>query len=307
VGFEIDTAPPARQQEPIAASSRSADRTPAWRTVQPLRLVQRDLRPEAICKYRGLPLGAKMVYGRLCRYAGRDGAVYPSMSALAAELGIRKTQARTYVQELERKHFIAVDRENRHFFPNGSGGSNKYVFLWHVAFDGEEGKSRKTPPVRKTGGKENHHQESQKEESQSKGSRILRRVHRWFRKEGTQKKNSLFVDDDEKHPEVPRYGSPLEELRATFRAATGGVEIRFQDECWLIEEMELRRVPPEGLLELLRKNPLNGFRSPMAGLKWLVKKFRTKTRFSLTFSVSCPWPFPWPVHPPACPGNGSVA
>jgi hypothetical protein len=125
--------------------------------------------------------------------------------------------------------------------------------------------------------------------------------------EGTQKKNSLFVDDDEKHPEVPRYGSPLEELRATFRAATGGVEIRFQDECWLKEEMELRRVPPEGLLELLRKNPLNGFRSPMAGLKWLVKKFRTKTRFSLTFSVSCPWPFPWPVHPPACPGNGSVA
>jgi len=145
VGFEIDTAPPARQQEPIAASSRSADRTQAGRTVQPLRLVQRDLRPEAICKYRGLPLGAKMVYGRLCRYAGRDGAVYPSMSALAAELDIGKTQARTYVQELERKHFIAVDRENRHFFPNGSGGSNKYVFLWHVAFDGEEGKSRKTP------------------------------------------------------------------------------------------------------------------------------------------------------------------
>ena len=27
----------------------------------------------------------------------------------------------------------------------------------------------------------------------------------------------------------------------------------------------------------------------------------------LTSSGSCPWPFPWPVHPPACPGNGSVA
>jgi hypothetical protein len=27
----------------------------------------------------------------------------------------------------------------------------------------------------------------------------------------------------------------------------------------------------------------------------------------LTSSRSCPWPFPWPVHPPACPGNGSVA
>jgi len=27
----------------------------------------------------------------------------------------------------------------------------------------------------------------------------------------------------------------------------------------------------------------------------------------LTSSGSFPWPFPWPVHPPACPGNGSVA
>jgi hypothetical protein len=241
--------------------------------------------PEAICKYRGLPLGAKMVYGRLCRYAGRDGAVYPSMSTLAAELGIGKTQARTYVQELEHKHFIAVDRENRHFFPNGSGGSNKYVFLWHAAFDGEEGKSRKTPPVRKTGGvplrktggKENHHQESQKEESQSKGSRVSA-PRASVVSEGTQKKNPLFVDDDEKHPEVPQYRSPLEELRAVFRAANGGAAMRFQDECWLKEQIELRRISPEGLLELVRKNPLSGFRSPMAGLKWLVKKFRTKTR-----------------------------
>ena len=36
--------------------------------------------PEAICKYRGLSLGAKMVYSRFCRYASRDGAVYPSLS-----------------------------------------------------------------------------------------------------------------------------------------------------------------------------------------------------------------------------------
>ncbi len=27
----------------------------------------------------------------------------------------------------------------------------------------------------------------------------------------------------------------------------------------------------------------------------------------LTSSGSCRWPFLWPVHPPACPGNGSVA
>jgi len=52
----------------------------------------------------------------------------------------------------------------------------------------------------------------------------------------------------------------------------------FQDECWLKEQMELRCVTPEGLLELVRENPLSGFHSSMAGLKWLVKKFRAKTR-----------------------------
>jgi hypothetical protein len=107
--------------------------------------------PEAICKYCGLSLGAKMVYGRFCRYAGRDGVVYPSIPKLASELGIGKTQARNYVQELERELFIAVDRKNRHLFANGTGGSNRYVFLWDAGFDGEQGNLRKAPPVRKTG------------------------------------------------------------------------------------------------------------------------------------------------------------
>jgi helix-turn-helix protein len=281
----------ARKSSPEPDSGPPIARKPG-EPFNPFGLFNGNFIPEAICRYRGLSLGAKMVYGRFCRYAGRDGTVYPSIPTLAAELGIGKTQARTYVQELEHVYFIAVDRENRHFFPNGSGGSNKYVFLWHVAFDGEEGKSRKTPPVRKTGGvplrktgplplrktggKENHHQESQKEESQSKGSRVSEPRASMVCEET--EKHTLSVDDDEKHPEVPQYGSPWEELRAVFRAASGGAEMHFQDECWLKEQMELRRVTPEGLLQLVRKNPLSGFRSPMAGLKWLVKRFRTKTR-----------------------------
>jgi hypothetical protein len=54
----------------------------------------------------------------------------------------------------------------------------------------------------------------------------------------------------------------------------------FQDECWLREEMERRGITPEELAKLVNENPLAGFRSPMVGLKWLVKKFRTKTRSS---------------------------
>ena len=83
-----------------------------------------------------------------------------------------------------------------------------------------------------------------------------------------------------------------------FRAANGGAEMRFQDECWLKEQMELRRVTPEGLLELVRKNPLSRFRSPMAGLKWLVKKFRTKTRSSLELRAAAQAAVST-LHPPA--------
>jgi hypothetical protein len=109
--------------------------------------------PEPICRFKGLSAGAKMIYGRLCRYAGKDGAAYPSISMLGAETGIGETQARGYIKELEHERFIAVDRENRHFRKDGSGGSNGYVFLWHSAFLGEAGALRKAPrPLRKTEG-----------------------------------------------------------------------------------------------------------------------------------------------------------
>jgi hypothetical protein len=288
---------PARQTPSRLTASWPSARKPG-EPFNPYGLFNGIFIPEAICKYRGLSLGAKMIYGRFCRYAGRDGAVYPALPTLASELGIGKTQARAYVQELERKCFIAVDRENRHYGPNGAGGSNRYIFLWHVAFDGEEGKLRKTPPVRKTGGvplrktepvplrktgaEENHHQESQEKESQLRKN--LRNAPTTFASGEAQSPNPpkpLSVDEDEKLPEPPVYRSGWEELRAKFQVANGGAEMGFQDECWLKEEMERRGITPKALAKLVDENPLTGFHSPMAGLKWLVKKFRTKTRSSL--------------------------
>ena len=106
--------------------------------------------PEAICKYRGLSAGAQLVYGRLCRYAGEDGKVYRATETLAEEVGISERQARAYIQELERGKFIEVDRENRHYRKDGSGGTNKYFFVWHSAFEGDRGAPRNTPPPRQS-------------------------------------------------------------------------------------------------------------------------------------------------------------
>ena len=50
-----------------------------------------------------------------------------------------------------------------------------------------------------------------------------------------------------------------------------------QDEYWLKENMERRGITPEAMVKLVNENSLTGFHTPMAGLKWLVKKFRAKT------------------------------
>lgn len=133
------------------------NQAPHERTVgqpfNPYKLFPGILIPEPVCKYKGLSPGAKMVYGRLCRYAGESGSAYPSVSTLGAEIGIGETQTRGYIKELEQGRFLAVDRQNRHFRKDGSGGSNSYVFLWHPAFIGDSGELRKAPPpLRKTEG-----------------------------------------------------------------------------------------------------------------------------------------------------------
>jgi len=238
--------------------------------------------PEALTRYRALSSGAKIVYGRLARYAGENGDCFPSIPSLAAEVGLGATQTRRYVHELSEKRFIAIEER--------PGTSRVYKFLWHEAFSGEIGEKRKAPPLRKTGGvplrktgppplrktgdEENHHQESQMNESQARtraNATIVGRV-------GGRNLLVSRPDDDEKNREITVDRSPWEKLREAYREASGGGDMDLQDECWLKEQMELRQIAPDGLAKLVRENPLNGFHTPMAGLKWLVKKFRNKTQ-----------------------------
>src|SRR5436305_363054 len=105
----------------------------------PYRMFHGSFIPEAVSRYRGISPGAKLIYGRLCRYAGEDGSAFPGLPTLALETGLRVTQARDYVKELEKSRFIEVDRESRHYRKDGRGGSNRYFFLWHTAFNGDTG------------------------------------------------------------------------------------------------------------------------------------------------------------------------
>jgi hypothetical protein len=95
--------------------------------------------PEPVCKSREISAGAKLVYGRLARFGGEEGNVYPSIRRIGDELGISMKQARRYVRELEQQGFIKSTRT--------PGKVSRYAFIWQAIFDGAATLQPQTPPI----------------------------------------------------------------------------------------------------------------------------------------------------------------
>lgn len=94
----------------------------------PYRLFHGIFIPEALVRCLDLTPGAKIAYGRLVRYAGKDGVCHPRQETLAREIGVSARQVRSYLQELIRNRFLKVIRKGLH-------APNEYVFLWHEVFN----------------------------------------------------------------------------------------------------------------------------------------------------------------------------
>ena len=75
-----------------------------------------------------------------------NGKVYPAMRRWRGGWDFRKAGARVHPGVGTRQKFIEVDRENKHYRKNGSGGTNAYFFLWHAAFDGDRGHAQAPHP-----------------------------------------------------------------------------------------------------------------------------------------------------------------
>jgi hypothetical protein len=86
--------------------------------------------PESLLKYPDLPPSAKLLYGRLARFAGEDGRCFPSVETLAAELGMTVRQIQRLIGKLCTAGFLRRDLRYR---PNGSQTANAYVFLYHAS------------------------------------------------------------------------------------------------------------------------------------------------------------------------------
>jgi hypothetical protein len=93
----------------------------------PFRLFNGIFIPDALARQKGISSGAKMIYGRLGRYAGENGECYPAVPTLAAEIGASERQTQRYLAELERERFI---RRVPRFSKSGQS-SNAFQFLWH--------------------------------------------------------------------------------------------------------------------------------------------------------------------------------
>jgi hypothetical protein len=188
--------------------------------------------PEALLRYRGLSSGAKLVYGRLSRYAGENGECYPSIPALAVEIGLSSTQTRTYVHELRDQRFITIESR--------AGTSGMFSFLWHEAFFGVKGDPRKIPPLRKTGppptritgppplrktgDEDNHHQDSQVKENREAADtrqQVSKTARLHTHPEADRKDSHLKIDDENTNLTLticPVRDDPRQEFKALTSA-----------------------------------------------------------------------------------------
>ncbi|MBF0481710.1 MAG: helix-turn-helix domain-containing protein [Desulfovibrionaceae bacterium] len=91
--------------------------------------------PNCILRFPGLSDSAKLLWGRLAQFAGKDGACHPSQSCLAEKLGKSTRQVRNLLLELVNKEFL--EREAPNPKERGKFERTRYYFLWHPIFDGE--------------------------------------------------------------------------------------------------------------------------------------------------------------------------
>lgn len=86
--------------------------------------------PESLLKCPDISASAKLLYGRLARFAGENGRCFPAVGTLAAELGMTGRHVQRLIAELCIAGFLRKDAQYR---PNGSQTVNAYLFLYHAA------------------------------------------------------------------------------------------------------------------------------------------------------------------------------
>lgn len=92
--------------------------------INPYKLFHGSFIPEWLMTTGIVSSNAKIIYARLCRYAGENGRCYPKLDELAAEVGMPLNTMRRALDELIEQGMVETARR-------GLGLPNDYFFLWH--------------------------------------------------------------------------------------------------------------------------------------------------------------------------------
>lgn len=76
----------------------------------PFRLFNGAFVPNWLLEREEVSPGAKLLYGRLCQFAGRDGHCYPRQEVISESLGINPRQVRNLISELKENRLIETEQ-----------------------------------------------------------------------------------------------------------------------------------------------------------------------------------------------------
>ncbi|TVL95487.1 MAG: hypothetical protein CV087_24315 [Candidatus Brocadia sp. WS118] len=141
--------------------------------INPYKIFNGSFIPDWLERRTEITPGAKLVYGRLARFAGKDGKCNPPLELMAECLGTNPRQIIRHIKELTNANLIESKR-------NGRGKPNDYFFIYHdwMTFRSDKSSLVEMPdlsPVEVTNGhflykeEENHLRESIKKDVDSEG------------------------------------------------------------------------------------------------------------------------------------------
>ena len=70
--------------------------------------------PDSVLRSEELSPGAKLLYGRLCRYVGKNLFCWPAVATLAALLGVGERQIQNYLKERSSANLPVKERSAGH-------------------------------------------------------------------------------------------------------------------------------------------------------------------------------------------------
>jgi len=103
---------------------RDSQTSESEKYINPYKLFIGSFIPNWLLCRSDISFGAKLIYAKLCQYAGKNGKCWPNQVMIGKDVGCSARQVKRYIKELFNFKLISLIKEG---FP----GKNVYKFLYH--------------------------------------------------------------------------------------------------------------------------------------------------------------------------------